>query len=149
MNNVTKIHMAHIATEVVVLGYVLYANKKLHKKLIERIVELEEENTENRLLLKKHEEIIPQLVNAVNMMNMSTGVEKPDKFAKPAKPAKPSKPSKQHSVNSPVKKPIVVIEENFVKEQESISDNESEQSEVSETDLDEEIRNELEELEQK
>lgn len=146
MNNVTKIHMAHIATEVVVLGYVLYANKKLHKKLIERIVELEEENTENRLLLKKHEEIIPQLVNAVNTMNMSTGVEKPEKFAKPVKPAKSVKP--QHSVNSPVKKPIVVIEENFVKEQESISDNDSEPSEVSETDLDEEIRNELEELEE-
>ena len=143
MNNVNKIHMAHIATEVVVLGYVLYANKKLHKKMIDRIVELEEENAENRLLLKKHEEIIPQLVNAVNMMNVSTPVEKvekPQKFAKPAMP--------QKKASTPVKKPIVVIEENFVKEQESISDNESEPSEVSETDLDEEIRNELEELEE-
>jgi len=59
----------HIATEIIViLGVTFYFSSK-NKKLLEHIEDLSQRLEEQEDLIQKHEQIIKQLVNAINSQN--------------------------------------------------------------------------------
>jgi predicted O-linked N-acetylglucosamine transferase (SPINDLY family) len=137
----------HIATEVVVLlGITFYFSQK-NKKLLEHIEDLSQRLEDQEDMIQKHEQIIKQLVQAVNtrqlqepprskhnnLKRQSTKLQK--SVPKPVKPVKPTKP-----VTSNIKVHYKPDPDNIEIHEvlESDSDNDSE--------LDKEIQEELQEM---
>uniref|UniRef100_A0A6C0JS92 Uncharacterized protein n=1 Tax=viral metagenome TaxID=1070528 RepID=A0A6C0JS92_9ZZZZ len=146
----------HIATEIVALiGIIFYFSSK-NKKLLEHIEDLSQRLEDQEDLIQKHEQIIRQLVQAVN-----------NRGHPPSPSSQPSKPKhvKRKKTPSPPKRPLARPQRQPDKPHVSFEDNEEveetyepqpvksaavveEYSSDEDSDLDAEIADELEELQE-
>ena len=121
--------MIHIATEAIALIGLAYYFSSKNKKLLEHIEDLAQRLEEQEDMIKKHEEIIIQLIQTVNNRHMSnTPILKPMK-----------QPMKQ-----PMKPKNTLPEQSRYKENETVQEVDSDGSEDS--DLDADIAEELQDL---
>mgnify|MGYP000583589285 CR=1 FL=1 len=127
----------HIATEIVVLiGLTFYFSSK-NKKLMEHIEDLSQRLEDQEDLIQKHEQIIRQLVQAVN-----TNQQPP---SSPTPQPKPKSKKSKRDRTAPI--PVTVhFNDNEVIEETIVT--QVEESSGDDSDLDNEIAEELQELQQ-
>lgn len=137
----------HIAAEIVVLiGITFYFSSK-NKKLSDHIEDLSQRLEEQEDLIQKHEQIIRQLVQAMNAQNNGLVHKKQlanNDTKNVAKPKKKVKSASQPRVNRPT---VTFNDNEEVKEIES-DDSHDEYSSEDDSMLDAEIAEELQELQQ-
>ena len=143
----------HIATEIVALiGIIFYFSSK-NKKLLEHIEDLSQRLEDQEDLIQKHEQIIRQLVQAVNTKRpqLSPNTSIPKTSPKPKNTKRKKTPSPQKlPLARPVKSNIQFDDDEEVEEthepvQQAVVE---EYSSDDDSDLDAEIADELEELQQ-
>ena len=145
--------MIHIASEIIVLGGLIYYFNQKNKKLLSHIQDLSRKIEDQEGILQKHEEIIRKMSEFINQQkNTSTPIiEKTKKI--PVKEIRTITPKKSEPIKvsfkqnpSPIKNKIVQrVEEISSSEEEE--EEEEEEKEEEESDLDAELAEELEELE--
>jgi hypothetical protein len=142
----------HIATEIVVMmGIIFYFSSK-NKKLLEHIEDLSQRLEDQEDLIQKHEQIIRQLVQAVNNKKPQFDISQSSQVKPKQEKKKSTLSSRKRPVDMPIKpslqsdndeeidtyKPIIQPDIKEVVVEEYSSDNES--------DLDADIADELNEL---
>jgi hypothetical protein len=139
----------HIATEIVALiGIIFYFSSK-NKKLLEHIEDLSQRLEDQEDLIQKHEQIIRQLVQAVNNRG---GTHK--QLSPKLKKNKTSHPKRTKKVLQSTPKPVVnfddveEVEEMYEPQSKRSAATVEEYSSDDDSDLDAEIADELQELQQ-
>ena len=131
--------MIHIASEIIVLGGLIYYFNQKNKKLLSHIQDLSHKIEQQEVILQKHEEIIRKMSEFINQQkNKSTSTKKI--------PVKEIQHKKSEPIKVSFKKETSPIKNKIVQRVEEISSSEEEEEEE-ESDLDAELAEELEELE--
>lgn len=147
----------HIATEIVALiGIIFYFSSK-NKKLLEHIEDLSQRLEDQEDLIQKHEQIIRQLVQAVNNRghppSPSPQPSKPKHVKRKKTPSTPKRPLARPPRQQPDKPPVSFedneeVEETYEPQPVKSAAVVEEYSSDEDSDLDAEIADELEELQQ-
>lgn len=147
----------HIATEIVALiGIIFYFSSK-NKKLLEHIEDLSQRLEDQEDLIQKHEQIIRQLVQAVNNRghppSPSPQPPKPKHVKRKKTPSPPKRPLARPPRQQPDKPPVSFedneeVEETYEPQPVKSAAVVEEYSSDEDSDLDAEIADELEELQQ-
>ena len=145
----------HIATEIVVLiGIIFYFSSK-NNKLLDHIEDLSQRLEDQEDLIQKHEQIIRQLVQAVNNRGHppSTSPPKPKDVKRKKTQSPPKRRLARPPRHQPERPPVNFedneeVEETYEPQPERTAAVVEEYSSEDDSDLDAEIADELEELQQ-
>jgi len=134
--------MIHIASEIIVLGGLIYYFNQKNKKLLSHIQDLSRKIEDQEGILQNHEEIIRKMSEFITQQKNT--IEKSKKI--PVKEIRTITPKKSEPIKVSFKKNPSPIKNKIVKRVEEISSSEEEEEEE-ESDLDAELEEELQELE--
>lgn len=129
--------MIHIASEIIVLGGLIYYFNQKNKKLLSHIQDLSRKIEDQEGILQKHEEIIRKMSEFINQQKNT--IEKPKKI-----PVKEIRTKKSEPIKVSFKQNPSPIKNKIIQRVEEISSSEEEEEE---SDLDAELEEELQELE--
>ena len=132
--------MIHIASEIIVLGGLIYYFNQKNKKLLSHIQDLSRKIEDQEGILQKHEEIIRKMSEFINQQKNT--IEKPKKI-----PVKEIRTKKSEPIKVSFKQNPSPIKNKITQRVEEISSSEEEEEEEEESDLDAELEEELQELE--
>ena len=136
--------MIHIASEIIVLGGLIYYFNQKNKKLLSHIQDLSRKIEDQEGILQKHEEIIRKMSEFINQQK-NTSIEKTKKT--PVKEIRTITPKKSEPIKVSFKPNTSPIKNKIAQRVEEISSSEEEEEEEEESDLDAELEEELQELE--